>query len=157
MIFNLKFAAPVYTQLVNGPNNDPLSEFSRITIDYGFDPNNNNCNQRLLCETKLVGGKFTSVMDLFWTFKGGNVNQFPGDGRVDQKVSGFIDGYIRDPNNAGNRINAQRRFFDPEFEVQDVPGPLPILGVGFAGAFARKLRSRSSRLKVLRHTNCDNS
>jgi hypothetical protein len=150
MIFNTKFNAPLYTQLVNGPINDPnpLSEYSRITIDYIFDANNDVCNQRLLCEKQLLGGNFTPVLDLFWTFKGGNVNQFPGNGMVDLKVSGFIDGYIKDPNNAGNRINQQRLTFDPEFEVQDVPAPLPFLGVGVIGAFARRLRALSSTLKA---------
>ena len=110
---------------INDPN--PLSEYSRITIDYIFDANNDVYYQWLCCEKQLLGGNLTSVLEFFDTFKAGNVNQFPGDGRINLKISGFVDGCIRDPNNAGNRINQQRLTFDPEFEVQDVPGSLPIL------------------------------
>jgi hypothetical protein len=78
-------------------------------------------------KSNFLGGNSTSVLESFDTLKAGNVNQFPGDGRIHLKISGFVDGCIRDQNNAGNRINQQRLPFDPEFEVQDVPGSLPIL------------------------------
>jgi hypothetical protein len=58
MIFNTKFLAPEYMQFVNVPINDPnpLSDYSRITIDYILDANNDVYYQRLCCEKQLLGG-----------------------------------------------------------------------------------------------------
>ena len=82
-----------------------------------------------------------------WTFRGKNVNPWPGDG--DQ------DAFVQGSNNYTNRevsphvVTPISSFQSNNLEVQQpVPAPVPFLGVGAAFGSIRKLRKFSSQLKT---------
>ncbi len=76
------------------------------------------------------------------SFIGLNVNNFPGDGLPDYSLAGFNSGF-------GGIFGVQiSSFTSSSVEVQGVPGPLPLLGLGAAFGASRRLRRRLNSTQV---------
>jgi hypothetical protein len=105
------------------PNNPPLEECKSFTcINYIIDFNE-----------PLDAGKELDLGTIFF-----KAEELANDGFIDFDATGlFYD----------NNLDEIGGFNALPFEVQQVPGPLPILGVGVFGAYARKFRKLSQRLK----------
>jgi hypothetical protein len=76
------------------------------------------------------------------SFIGTGVNNSPGDGLSDYSLSGFNEGVL---GFVGVRISS---FSTSTVEVQRVPGPLPLLGLGAAFGASRRLRRRLNSIQV---------
>jgi hypothetical protein len=91
-------------------------------------------------------GKF--LLDQF-VFVGNNVEHWPGNGILDAKIVN------------GNNVNAPllgpditiSAFSSNELEVQRVPAPLPLLGIGVAFDYSRKLRRRMKTVRLRKDAN----
>jgi hypothetical protein len=82
-------------------------------------------------------------------FVGNDVNPWPGDGLSDFKLSLNSAGLRRFKEDT-NSIPVTA-LFDPKVqivEVQRVPAPLPLLGIGVAFGYTRKLRKRINKSKT---------
>jgi hypothetical protein len=80
------------------------------------------------------------------SFIGTGVNDSPGDGLSDYSLSGFNEGAL---SIFGFQFVGQISTFSTStVEVQRVPGPLPLLGLGAAFGASRRLRRRLNSTQV---------
>ena len=77
------------------------------------------------------------------SFIGTGVNNSPGDGLSDYSISGYNEGIL---GLIGIEISS---FSTSTVEVQRVPGPLPLLGLGAAFGASRRLRRRVNSIRVV--------
>ncbi len=99
-----------------------------------FSMEGNDPNPIILKDPLPAGNELEIGTLYFWTK---NVDPWPGDGEIDLRFSALHF------SNAPAIIG----LIDPQvLEVQQVPGPLPLLGVGVFFRYSRKIRKRLSML-----------
>jgi hypothetical protein len=132
--------------------NLPALPFNDILVEWGYDwdPGElkllENSNPSPTTIVNLAGGLLSTI-----TFEGLNPGLKPHDGISDfgiflkkvifQGPQGNFDATNQFPAPTLNQLNLPGNQFNQVVEVQ-VPGPLPILGVGVAFGFARRIRFR---------------
>lgn len=77
-----------------------------------------------------------------FSFFESNSNEWPGDGLLDIQIAEIV---YSDSSFIDNVVDTEGL----AFEVQQVPAPLPVLGVGIFLRLSRKLRLRSKYLRSL--------